>query len=190
MGKSKREIKKEVKKEMEGKMKTKLKVKVKKKMKKFKLIFIILSTIASIVALIKVLQMLFEKKKYPEGMSLKQIFSLFASTKETYVEKITGGVMLDGYFSTVKADFSGCEFVDGSFIAVKSVLGYINIIMPENVNIKFDSIDVFTFIKQEYDTEHVDESLPTVYIAMKGAFCSVIISRGASVSDEAEAAEV
>ena len=189
MGKSKREIKKELKKEMKGKMKTKLKVKVKKKMKKFKLIFIILSTIAAIVAFVKVIQMLFEKKmaKCPEGKNLKQVFSLFASTKETFVDKITGGVMLDGFFSTVKADFSGCEFEDGTFIAVKSGLAYVNIIMPENVNIKFDSIDVFTFIKQEYDTEHVDETLPTVYIALKGVCSSVIISRGITVPSEAEA---
>ena len=58
----------------------------------------------------------------------------------------------------------------------------------ENVNVKFDSINSFTYIKQEYDTDSFTEGNPTVYIALKGAFSSVIISKAETVDEEAEQA--
>ena len=188
MGKSKREIKKEVKKEMKDKMKTKLKVKVKKKMKKVKLLFIVLTILAAVVAVAKAIEMLLEKKNKnrPKDTSLDQVFSLFAAAKDSLYKKITGGVMVGSYFSTQRLDCSGCEFKDGSFIAIKSCLAYVNVIIPENVNVKFDCIDLFTYVKQEYDTEEFDESLPTVYIALKGAFSSVIITKAESTYTENE----
>ena len=186
MGKSKRELKKEIEKEMKDKMKTKLKVKVKKKMKKVKLILIILSVIAAIVAVAKLIEMLLLKqnKDRPKDTSLDQYFSLFAATKDSLFKKITGGIMVGGYFCTQKLDFSGCEFNDGTFIAIKSALAYINIVIPDNVNVKFDCINLCTYVKQEYDTDEVIESRPTVYIALKGAFSSVIISKAEKVEEE------
>ena len=173
-------------------MKTKLKVKVKKKMKKVKFLFIVLTILAAIVAVAKAIEMLLEKKNKnrPKDASLEQVFSLFAAAKDTLTsKKVTGGVMVGSYFSTQKVDCSGCEFKDGSFIAIKSCLAYVNIIIPENVNVKFDCIDLFTYVKQEYDTDAFDESLPTVYIALKGAFSSVIITKAeATYSEEEEEA--
>ncbi len=188
MGKSKREIKKELKKEMKGKMKTKLKVKVKKKMKKIKLLFIILSTIAAVIAVCKAVEMLLEKKNKnrSKDSSLEQFFSLFAVTRDSVIKNITGGVMVSTYFSRQTLDLSGSEFKDGSFIAVKSAAAYLNIIIPDNVNVKFDCIDLFTYIKQEYDTEEINESYPTIYIALKGAFSSVIITKAEAVCSEPE----
>jgi len=180
--------KKQMKKEMKDKMKTKLRVKVKKKMKKFKILFIIASTIAAIVAAAKAIDLLLEKKnaKKAEGSSLKQVFALMASKTVSYAEKISGGVMLGGYFSSLKADFSKCEFENGAFIAVKSACSYVSIVVPENVNIKFDCLNLCAFVKQEYDTESFDESLPTVYIALKGALSSVFISRGVTCEETNE----
>ena len=189
MGKSKREIKKVLKKEMKGKIKTKLKVKVKKKMKKIKLLFIILSTIAAVIAVCKAVEMLLEKKNKnrPKDSSLEQFFSLFAVTKDrSLVKKITGGVMVSNYFSRQTLDLSGCEFNDGSFIAIKSAAAYLNVIIPDNVNVKFDCIDLFTYVKQEYDTDEFDETRPTVYIALKSAFSSVIITKAEATYAEPE----
>ena len=99
--------------------------------------------------------------------------------------------MLGGYFSTLKADFSDCEFENGAFIAVKSVASYVSIVLPENVNIKFDSLNLCSFVKKEYDTESFDESLPTVYVALKGALSSVFVSRSSACKAETdEAAKV
>ena len=186
MGKSKRELKKEMKKEMKDKMKTKLKVKVKKKMKKVKLLFIVIAILGAVIAIAKGIEALLEKKNKdrPKDTSLDQVFSLFASSKDTISKTITGGIMAGAYFASQKIDCSECEFTDGSFIAIKSACAYVNIIIPENVNIKFDCINLCTYVKQEYDTEAFDESLPTVYVALKGAFSSVIISRAAVVADE------
>ena len=184
--------KNEIKKEMKKKMKTKLKVKVKKKMKKVKLLFIVTATIAFIVGAIKAVNMLLEKKSAKKGSEtgLKDILAFFASKTVKYSEKISSGVMLGGYFSSLNADFSDCEFENGTFIAVKCACAYTNIVMPENVSIKFDCINSFAYVKQEYDTDSFDESLPTVYIALKGAFSSIFISRAAKSEPEAvESAE-
>ena len=94
--------------------------------------------------------------------------------------------MVGGYVSKLNVDLSQCEFKDNSFIAVKSVLSAIYIAVPENINIKFDSINSFTYIKQEYDTDSFTEGNPTVYIALKGAFSSVIVSKAETVDEEAE----
>ena len=126
-----------------------------------------------------------KNKKRDKDSSLEQFFSLLASTKETVVKKITGGVMVGAYFSNMNLDCSECEFADGSFIAIKSAVACINITIPENVNVKFDCINLFTYVKQEYDTDEVVESRPTVYIALKGAFSSVIISKAEKVEEEA-----
>jgi len=182
VSKEKRAYKKELKK----KMNLKLKDRIKRKYKKFKLIFVIMATVAAIIAAIKTIEMLLVKKnkKRDKDSSLEQFFSLFASTKETIVKKITGGVMVGAYFSNMNIDCSECEFSDGSFIAIKSAVACINITIPENVNVKFDCINLFTYVKQEYDTDEVIESRPTVYIALKGAFSSVIISKAEKVEEE------
>ena len=182
-----RKERKAYKKELKKKMNLKLKDRIKRKCKKFKLIFIICTTVAAIIAAIKTVEMLLVKKnkKRDKDSSLEQFFSLLASTKETVVKKITGGVMVGAYFSNMNLDCSECEFADGSFIAIKSAVACINITIPENVNVKFDCINLFTYVKQEYDTDEVVESRPTVYIALKGAFSSVIISKAEKVEEEA-----
>ena len=186
MSKAKRAYKKELKK----KMNLKLKDRVKRKLKKFKLLFIIFTTLASVIIAIKAMIAVLEKKraKDPARTGLKDILAFFVSKSVTMAEDINSGLMIGGYVSKLNVDLSQCEFKDHSFIAIKSVLSAIYIAVPENVNIKFDSINSFTYIKQEYDVDSVQEGNPTVYIALKGAFSSVIVSKAATVDEEAQEA--
>ena len=186
MSKAKRAYKKELKK----KMNLKLKDRVKRKLKKFKLLFIIFTTLASVIVAIKAVIAVFEKKraKDPARTGLKDILAFFITKSVTMAEDVNSGIMIGGYVSKLNVDLSQCEFKDHSFIAVKSVLSAIYIAIPENVNVKFDSINSFTYIKQEYDTDSFTEGNPTVYIALKGAFSSVIISKAETVDEETEQA--
>jgi hypothetical protein len=45
---------------------------------------------------------------------------------------------------------------------------------------------LFTYVKQEYDTDEFDETRPTVYIALKSAFSSVIITKAEATYAEPE----
>ncbi len=186
MSKAKRAYKKELKK----KMNLKLKDRVKRKLKKFKLLFIIFTTLASVIIAIKAMIAVLEKKraKDPARTGLKDILAFFVSKSVTMAEDINSGLMIGGYVSKLNVDLSQCEFKDHSFIAIKSVLSAIYIAVPENVNIKFDSINSFTYIKQEYDADSVQDGCPTVYIALKGAFSSVIVSKAKTVDEEAQEA--
>ena len=189
-----KKTKKQEKAEMKKKMNSKIKIKVKKKLKKIKLLFVIAATIAAVIAVVKTVNMLIEKKraKDPDRSSLKDVLAFFASKTISMTDKITSGVMLGAYFSSLNVDLSKCEFEDNTFIAVKSGVASVILTIPENVNVKFDSISSLCFIKQEYDTDSFIEGQPTIYIAAKCAFGKLIISKAAYVEDEdtvAEAAE-
>ena len=188
-----KKTKRQEKAEMKKKMNSKIKIKVKKKMKKIKLLFIIAVTLAAVVAAVKAVNMLIEKKraKDPARSSLKDVLAFFATKTISMTDKITSGVMLGAYFSSLNVDLSKCEFEDGTFIAVKSGVASVLLTVPENVNIKFDSLASLCYIKQEYDVDSFVEGQPTIYIAAKCAFGKLIISKAAveeeteEVSDEA-----
>ena len=183
--------KKQMKAEMKEKMSNKIKTKVTRKMKKVKLLFIVLATLAAVVAAVKAINMLIEKKraKDPARSGLKDVLAFFATKTISMTDKITSGVMLGAYFSSLNVDLSKCEFEDGTFIAIKSGFASVLLTIPENVNVKFDSLDTLCYIKEEYDTESFIEGQPTIYIALKGSFGKVIISKAAVVEDAPEAAE-
>lgn len=150
----------------------------KKKSRKCKSCCIILATLISAIAIIKLIIRFLEKKKVES--ELKEIVAFFSTKVFALAEKISSGVMLSSYFSVLTADFSNCEFEDNTFVSVKSICGVITIVVPRNVNVKFDYINNFSFIKN--DAEDVDitdaeeneaVSGPTLYIAMK-SFGSVV----------------
>ncbi len=183
MKKSKKEYKKELKEKMKGKMKTKLKTKLKRKIKKFKIMFIIFATLAAVVAAIKFVLALIEKKhkKDPNREGLKDVTAFFSSKSWDLAEPVKGGFLVGGYFSNLSLDLSNCDLADNSFIAIKGAVSRINIVLPENVNVKFDGIGSAYYMKKEYDENAFDESFPTVYVAMKVAFSCVFISKEAPV---------
>ena len=181
--------KKQIKADLKKKMNCKIKTKVKKKIKNIKLLFIITATIAACIAIIKFVLSFIEKKnaKDPNRAGLKDIMAFFASKSVSMTDKISSGIMMGAYFSGLNADLSKCEFEDGSFIAIKSGFASVILTIPENVNVKFDSLTTLCYVKQEYDTETFVEGQPTIYIALKSAFGKVIISKAAIVEDEDEA---
>lgn len=177
MKKSKRQIKKELKAEMKGKLKTK----IKKKFRKFKVILIIVLTLTAVIAAIKAVLAFIESrhKKDPKREGLKDVTAFFASKTWNLSEPVKAGFLVGNYFSNLNLDLSNCKFEDNSFIAIKSGVGRVCLTLPENVNIKYDGIGSVYYLKQEYNTEEFDESLPTVYVALKAAFSAVFISKAA-----------
>ena len=184
MSKDKNEIKKELKEKMKGKIKTK----VKKKMKKIKLILIILVTLSAVVAAIKTVLAFIEKKHRndPKREGLKDVTAFFSSKNWKLSEPVSSGFLVGSYFSNLNIDLSECTFSDNSFIAIKCGVGRVCLTLPENVNIKFDSIGSCYYLKKEYDVDAFDKSLPTVYVALKAAFGCVFITKAESVEENAE----
>ncbi|MBR4341675.1 MAG: hypothetical protein IKP88_03010 [Lachnospiraceae bacterium] len=180
--------KKEMKKELKEKMKGKIKVKVKKKMKKIKLILIILATLSAVVAAIKTVLAFIEKKHKndPKREGLKDVTAFFSSKNWKLSEPVTSGFMIGSYFSNLNIDLSECTFEDNSFIAIKCGVGRVCLTLPQNVNIKFDSIGSAYYLKKEYDVDAFDESLPTVYVALKVAFGCVFVTKAENTEEKNE----
>lgn len=143
----------------------------KKKSKKCKSFFIVLGTIVSAIAIIKLIINIAEKKK--EQSELKELVAFFSTKVYAFAEKICSGILLSSYFSVLTADFSECEFENNTFVSVKSICGVITIVVPKNVNVKFDYINNLSCIKNETEDDEAIENAPTIYVALK-SFGSVV----------------
>lgn len=164
--KSKKDYKKEARKYVK---------KVAKKNKKciFKTLLVVVTAIAGVLATFKFISNQFNKKNNASKLNIKDIFVSVGAKSYDFVEKITTGAMISAYFGSVNCDFSACEFVDGTFVTIKSFASKVNLIMPENVNVKFDFVNTGSYIKWNVEDEDFDETKPTVYVALKTA-CSYV----------------
>lgn len=138
-----------------------------------KTIFIISAIYSLIMGIIKVVSY-FKTKAREADNDLKDIKEYYAylTSKNVSVSGKASGVVLKNVMGAMNIDLTETEFVSDSFVSVECFMGAMKITVPNNVNVKFDGLIKASAFSNE-TTEKDDETLPTLYIALK-ANCSAI----------------
>lgn len=133
-----------------------------------KTVTIVAATIASVIATVKLVAKLFNKKNNVEKkLGIKDIFVCIGSRTYAFAEKINKGVFISSYAGRTEVDLSACEFEDNSFVTIKSFASKVDVIVPSNVNVKFDFVNTASYIKWNVEDDGFDASRPTIYVGLK-----------------------
>lgn len=146
--------------------------KAKKSGKKF-LKFVVFT--ALVVAALKVVEYLKNKKNEEKNQrrDIKEYYSIMGTKNITASGEDLTGIVVKSHMSAVNIDLTKANFNDEGFISVESCMCAVNIKVPRNINIKFDSLAKASVVNNETDAfDEVSEDA-TVYIALN-TFCSAV----------------
>ena len=104
-----------------------------------------------------------EKKFEESGKVLQEYCSTFSGMTIDPVGEVFDGASLTAIFGSIKLDLTGAVINEDAVIKVSSIFGGVNIILPEDVNVKISSSSIFGGISNAKKQEK-HEGRPTVYI--------------------------
>lgn len=108
-------------------------------------------------------------KKGTEGRveNAEEFCATFGEVKEDFAGKEFNGANVDAIFGSVKLNLKEATISSDQIISASAVFGGIEIIAPQNVNIKVKSTPIFGGTSNKLKTEY-HENLPTIYV---NSFC-------------------
>lgn len=113
-------------------------------------------------------------KKLNSERSVKEYHS-YLGNKSVCLNEELAGVSLRSILSNVAIDLSDCDFVEDSFISVSGLLSNISLIVPEEVNVRFDSLTRVSSLCNLTDDYDEESEYPTLYIAVNATACKIDI---------------
>ena len=115
------------------------------------------------------------KKQYAESPNRTgENLALFSSQEFDFSGQVFYGADLSAVFGGIKCDLRNAVIVDSAVINVCSVFGGIDILLPDNVNVKKSSISIFGGISDERPVRKTNGT-QTVYITGNCLFGGVDI---------------
>ncbi len=116
---------------------------------------------------------LFKKKPFPKlSATVKNNVALFSGQEYKYVGEIFKGSVYTAVFGGIECDLRGAMIENNAVIDANAVFGGIDILLPENVNVKIKSTALFGGVDSE-DHKNSDENVITVYVNAKALFGGV-----------------
>ena len=104
-----------------------------------------------------IFKLLREKGKAPHS-----VFAAFSSNKERCSDIDFEAAELNAFFGEIKYDLRDASITKDCALSVTAVFGGIDILVPEGVNVKVNSISIFGGISNK--TPHIS-GVPTVYVS-------------------------
>ena len=98
---------------------------------------------------------------------LEEYFATFKEVRLLFKEKEFKSASLDAIFGSVELNLKNAIIKKDQIIKASAIFGGIDIIIPENVNIKIKSTPIFGLVSKKVNSTY-NEQLPTIYI---NAFC-------------------
>lgn len=141
-----------------------------------RIILIFTAACAITGAILKLIDYFKSKKCSGENTDreFKEFCNFCGSKAETVDEDDVAGVISKNMFSVTTLDLSDARIRDDGFVSLTATCSAVNIIVPDDVNIKVDGLIKYTAV-ENFVPE--DDSLPTIYIAAKALFSDIRISR-------------
>lgn len=102
------------------------------------------------------------KKKKEEGKNLRSGFAAFSGCEMNYSGEIFEGAELNAIFGGVECDLRNAIIEKDEVIKATAIFGGIDILVPDNVNVKVDSNSIFGSVDNKTKA-HTDA--PTLYIS-------------------------
>ena len=102
------------------------------------------------------------KKKKAEGKNLRSGFAAFSGCDMKYHGEMFEGAELNAIFGGVECDLRGAIIEKDEVIKATAIFGGIDILVPENVNVKVDSFSIFGGASNK---TKLRSDVPTVYIS-------------------------
>lgn len=107
------------------------------------------------------------KQMNSNNEKLEELCATFGEINQKYENKEFKGASADAIFGSVDIDLRNATINHDQIIKATAVFGGIDIISPNNVNIKVKSTPIFGGVSNKTNTKY-DENLPTIYV---DAFC-------------------
>lgn len=98
-----------------------------------------------------------------EDGEIPSIFAAFSGRDVNYDGRAFDGAELSAIFGGVKCDLKGAVIEKDCVIKVSSIFGGIDIIFPDNVNVKVDSVSIFGGVSDK--TVRRSDAVATVHIS-------------------------
>ena len=107
------------------------------------------------------------KELKEKGQHLEEYCATFGEIKEDFNNQEFNGANVTAVFGSVDLDLRNAVINEDKLIKTCAVFGGIEMIAPENVNIKVKSIPIFGATSNKTGRKY-DEKLPTIYV---DSFC-------------------
>ena len=102
------------------------------------------------------------RKKKAEGQKLRSGFAAFSGCEMNYSGEVFEGAELNAVFGGVECDLRNAIIEKDEVIKASAIFGGIDILAPDNVNIKVDSNSIFGGVSNKTKNH---PNAPTVYIS-------------------------
>ncbi|MDO5014651.1 MAG: LiaF-related protein [Clostridia bacterium] len=106
------------------------------------------------------------KKKADSGIKISKFNAIFSEEKPEIKSDVFEAADLNAVFGSLKIDLRNSQIKEGSVISAFAMLGEIEILLPEDVNVKTDSSSVFGSVTEKKHRE-TDDNEKTIYIDAK-----------------------
>jgi len=97
-----------------------------------------------------------------EGGTAKEYCATFSGQDVSFDGEVFEGVKLTAVFGGIKCDLRGAVITKDSYVEVSSIFGGVDVIMPDNINVKISSNSIFGGISNKKGGRA--EGAPTVFI--------------------------
>ncbi len=105
-----------------------------------------------------------KKKISADGTPIGEYAATFSNQNLDFTDEIFSAVELNAIFGGIKCDLSSAIITDGSVINVCAVFGGVDIIVPDNVNVKISSTSIFGGMDDERKSKNITPESPTLYV--------------------------
>ena len=102
-----------------------------------------------------------------DGAKLEEYCATFGEIKEDFNNQEFNGANVTAVFGSVDLDLRKAVISEDKFVKTSAIFGGIEILTPENVNIKVKSVPIFGATSNKTGRKF-DEKLPTIYV---DSFC-------------------
>lgn len=99
----------------------------------------------------------------------KEFFAIFSGQEHNFGGEVFSGAKFIAIFGGIECDLRGADIQDNSYIEIVSIFGGVDLILPENVNVKLKADSVFGGV-DNHKAAFVSEGAPTVYIKASCVF--------------------
>ena len=107
------------------------------------------------------------KELKEKGQQMEEYCATFGEIKEDFNNQEFNGANLTAVFGSVDLDLRKAVINEDKFVKTSAIFGGIEILAPENVNIKVKSVPIFGATSNKTGRKF-DEKLPTIYV---DSFC-------------------